>query len=74
MDNPNDLLRVVHVSTEQFNKKTVVDNVSFGVSQNNIFAMLGPNGAGKTTTFNMIRECPDASPQKPADIILKVGT
>ncbi|KAH9926492.1 uncharacterized protein B0H18DRAFT_1118977 [Fomitopsis serialis] len=33
----------------------VVDNVSFGVSQDTVFALLGPNGAGKTTTFNMIR-------------------
>ncbi|RPD82722.1 P-loop containing nucleoside triphosphate hydrolase protein [Lentinus tigrinus ALCF2SS1-7] len=33
----------------------VVDDVSFGVSQDTIFALLGPNGAGKTTTFNIIR-------------------
>ena len=55
MDNSNDLLRVAHIS-KQFHKKKVIDNLSFGVSQNTIFAMLGPNGAGKTTTFNMIRE------------------
>lgn len=73
MDNSNDLLRVDHVS-KRFHKKTVVDNVSFGVPQNTIFAMLGPNGAGKTTTFNMIRECPDTPPQSLADIIVKVGT
>jgi ATP-binding cassette subfamily A (ABC1) protein 3 len=55
MKNSTDLLRVAHIS-KQFHKKKVVDNVSFGVSQNTIFAMLGPNGAGKTTMFNMIRE------------------
>ncbi|VDB86266.1 unnamed protein product [Peniophora sp. CBMAI 1063] len=35
--------------------KTVVDDVSLGVSEDTIFALLGPNGAGKTTTFNIIR-------------------
>lgn len=55
MKNSTDLLRVAHIS-KQFHKKKVVDDVSFGVSQNTIFAMLGPNGAGKTTMFNMIRE------------------
>ena len=44
--------------------KTVVDDVSLGVSEDTIFAILGPNGAGKTTTFNMIREpqCYDICP------------
>ncbi|KAJ7083365.1 hypothetical protein B0H15DRAFT_785012 [Mycena belliarum] len=50
----DDLLRVLNVS-KTFGSKTVVDDVSFGVSRNTIFCMLGPNGAGKTTTFNMIR-------------------
>jgi len=50
----NDALRVLHV-TESFDGNRVVDDVSFGVSRDVIFAMLGPNGAGKTTTFNMIR-------------------
>ncbi|KAH7886313.1 hypothetical protein F5I97DRAFT_2027968 [Phlebopus sp. FC_14] len=50
----NDSLRVLHV-TKSYNGNRVVDDVSFGVSGDTIFAMLGPNGAGKTTTFNMIR-------------------
>ena len=31
-----------------------VDNISFQVSEKEIFGFLGPNGAGKTTTFYMI--------------------
>ena len=53
--NSNDLLRVHHV-TKTFGQNTVVENLSFGVSRDTVFAMLGPNGAGKTTTFNIIRE------------------
>ncbi len=30
------------------------DNVSFEISQGEIFALIGPNGAGKTTTIRMI--------------------
>ncbi|KAF8555139.1 P-loop containing nucleoside triphosphate hydrolase protein, partial [Imleria badia] len=52
----SDALRVLHV-TKSFDGNKVVDDVSFGVSGDVIFAMLGPNGAGKTTTFNMIRTC-----------------
>ena len=53
----DDALRVMNV-VKAFDSATnrVVDNVSFGVSQDTIFALLGPNGAGKTTTFNVIRE------------------
>ncbi|KAF8640810.1 hypothetical protein AX17_000459 [Amanita inopinata Kibby_2008] len=54
MDDLKDLLHVLQVS-KSFRDNKVVDNVSFGVPRDTIFAMLGPNGAGKTTTFNMIR-------------------
>ncbi|KAG9313874.1 P-loop containing nucleoside triphosphate hydrolase protein [Chiua virens] len=50
----SDALRVLHV-TKSYDGNRVVDDVSFGVPGDVIFAMLGPNGAGKTTTFNMIR-------------------
>ncbi|THU78042.1 P-loop containing nucleoside triphosphate hydrolase protein, partial [Dendrothele bispora CBS 962.96] len=50
----DDLLRVLGVS-KTFGRNRVVDDVSFGVSKDTIFALLGPNGAGKMTTFNMIR-------------------
>jgi ATP-binding cassette, subfamily A (ABC1), member 3 len=49
----NDSLRVLQV-TKAFGRDTVVEDVSFGVSRDTIFALLGPNGAGKTTTFNII--------------------
>ncbi len=34
--------------------KVAVDDVSFSVSQGEIFGLLGPNGAGKTTTLRML--------------------
>jgi hypothetical protein len=53
--NSSDALRVLEV-TKSFGGDAVVDDVSFGVSKDTIFALLGPNGAGKTTTFNIIRK------------------
>lgn len=38
----------------KFNKKTVLDNVSFDVNSGDVFAVLGHNGAGKTTMFRII--------------------
>ena len=42
-----DLLRVLHVS-KVFDRSLskAVDDISFGVSRDTVFAMLGPNGAG----------------------------
>ena len=40
--------------SKQFDGKTVVDNVSFGIEKKSFFAFLGQNGAGKSTTINMI--------------------
>lgn len=40
--------------TRRFGARTVVDDVSFDVSRNEIVALLGPNGAGKTTTMRMM--------------------
>ncbi|KAI5799029.1 hypothetical protein EDC01DRAFT_716765 [Geopyxis carbonaria] len=49
-----DPLRVLALQ-KRFGTSTAVDNVTFGVPANEIFALLGPNGAGKTTTLNLIR-------------------
>ena len=40
--------------TKSYKKKCVVDNLSFNVNKDEIFAFLGSNGAGKTTTIKMI--------------------
>ena len=40
--------------TLQFGGLTAVDNVSFTVHENEVFAIIGPNGAGKTSLFNTI--------------------
>jgi ABC-2 type transport system ATP-binding protein len=40
--------------TKKYRDHTVVDGVSFGVEQAEIFGLLGPNGAGKTTTIECV--------------------
>ncbi|KAH8091365.1 P-loop containing nucleoside triphosphate hydrolase protein [Cristinia sonorae] len=50
----SDSLRVLQIVKSYGPRNTVVDNVSFGVDKDTIFALLGPNGAGKTTTFKII--------------------
>lgn len=37
-----------------YDRKNVVDGISFEVKKGEIFGILGPNGAGKTTTLEMI--------------------
>lgn len=39
--------------TKVYNRRVVVDHVSFEVNLGEIVGMLGPNGAGKTTAFRM---------------------
>ncbi|MDX1765864.1 MAG: ABC transporter ATP-binding protein [Candidatus Saccharimonadales bacterium] len=49
----NNILSVKKL-TKSYEKKKVVDGISFEVKKGEIFGILGPNGAGKTTTLEMI--------------------
>jgi len=40
--------------TKRFGDVTAVEQVTFAVSEGELFGFLGPNGAGKTTTINML--------------------
>ncbi|RIX50717.1 ATP-binding cassette domain-containing protein [Paenibacillus nanensis] len=45
---------VVEQVTKQYADKTAVNNISFEVSEGEIYGLLGANGAGKTTTMRMV--------------------
>lgn len=47
------LLEITNV-TKKFGGLTAINNVSFGVEENQILSVIGPNGAGKSTLFKMI--------------------
>jgi len=47
------ILKAEHL-LKKYKQRTVVNDVSFNVSQGEIVGLLGPNGAGKTTSFYMI--------------------
>jgi len=53
MEADMDAIRVENL-TKRFEDVTAVNEVSFSVSQGELFGLLGPNGAGKTTTINML--------------------
>lgn len=46
-------LEVLNLS-KSFNKKKVVDNISFKMDCPGVFGLIGSNGAGKTTIIRMI--------------------
>ena len=37
-----------------YDKRQILDNISFNINQGEILGMLGPNGVGKSTIFNLI--------------------
>ena len=47
-------LRKVFVKRKQKLPKVAVRNVSFHVTNGEVFGLLGPNGAGKSTVINMV--------------------
>jgi ABC-2 type transport system ATP-binding protein len=49
----NNIITVQNV-TKSFGKVIAVDDVSFNVTEGEIFGFLGPNGAGKSTTIKML--------------------
>jgi ABC-2 type transport system ATP-binding protein len=42
--------------SKKYGNRTVVDDVSFSLSSQEIFGLIGPNGAGKTTCIRMIMD------------------
>ena len=40
--------------TKYYNRRAVVERVSFSINPHEIVAYLGPNGAGKSTTVKMV--------------------
>jgi ABC-2 type transport system ATP-binding protein len=48
-------VEVSHI-VKTFADKIAVDDLSFSVSQGEIFGLIGPNGAGKTTTIRMMMD------------------
>ena len=53
-DNTENARLVITELYKQYNGKTVVDDLSLTIYQNEILVLLGHNGAGKTTTLNML--------------------
>jgi len=50
-----DILQVKNIS-KSFDKKLIIDNVSFNVPKGKIVGLLGKNGSGKTTILKMIND------------------
>ncbi len=47
------ILKLENISLS-FQKRQVLENISFEINKGEIFGMLGPNGVGKSTIFNLI--------------------
>ncbi len=51
--NVNTIIEFKNVSLA-YGNRLILDNISFGINEGQIFGMLGPNGVGKSTIFNLI--------------------
>lgn len=49
------IVQASHI-VKSYADKVAVDDLSFSVSQDEIFGLIGPNGAGKTTTIRMMMD------------------
>lgn len=47
------MIELKHV-TKAFNSRMAVEDISFTISQGQIFGFLGPSGSGKSTTINIL--------------------
>ena len=61
------ILKLQNISLS-FQKRQILENISFEINQGEIFGMLGPNGVGKSTIFNLVTGL--IKPDK-GDIIIK---
>ncbi|MDE1548435.1 ABC transporter ATP-binding protein [Jeotgalibaca caeni] len=70
--------------TKRFDKKTVVDDVTFSIKKGEKFGLIGPNGAGKSTLINMLTGLVEADAgtitvdgktikKNPIDVKAKIG-
>ena len=51
--NINTIIEFKNISLA-YGNRLILDNISFGINEGQIFGMLGPNGVGKSTIFNLI--------------------
>ena len=66
-----DIVVEAHNVSKTFDKKMLLDDVSFSIPKGAIVGVVGPNGVGKTTLFKMItgKEKPDAGTFKVGETV-----
>ena len=63
----NNVIEVKNIK-KAFDKKLLIEDLTFKIPRGAIIGIVGPNGAGKTTLFNMI-----SGKEKPDDGIIEIG-